>query len=148
MSSAPTSRRSAALAARPPRYARVRPSAVTRRASTSSSASGASRSPSDARSGSDSSKTPSTYASAAPRTHDPGPRAPAEQQVEGVREHRLARSGLTREHREAGAEPQLGPLDEQEVLDTQLDQHARGSTNEPRRIRGRTARLTQIRRRA
>src|SRR3954468_12141423 len=72
MSSEPTSRRSATVAERPPRYARVRPSALTRRATTSSSASGANRSPRSRRSASDSSNTPSTYASAAPGRTIPG----------------------------------------------------------------------------
>src|SRR3954468_16425216 len=66
MSSEPTSRRSATVAERPPRYARVRPSALTRRASTSSSASSGIRSPSSERRSFPSSNTPSTYASAAP----------------------------------------------------------------------------------
>ena len=60
------SRRSAAVALRPFTYARVRPSALTRRARTSSSASSASRSPSDARSAFGRSNAPSTYASDAP----------------------------------------------------------------------------------
>ena len=33
-----------------------------------------------------------------------------------------------------GAEPQLGPLDQQEVLDAQLVEHARGCTSRARRI--------------
>jgi hypothetical protein len=58
------------------------------------------------------------------RAHDARARLAAQQQVERVREHGLARARLAREHVEPGPEPQLGPLDQQEVLDTQLFQHA------------------------
>ena len=65
--------------------------------------------------------------------HDPGARLAAEQQVERVREHGLARAGLAGEHVQAGPEAQLGPLDQQEVLDAQLVQHAAGCTSGSRR---------------
>ena len=58
----------------------------------------------------------------------------AEQQVERMGEHGLARSGLAGEHVEARREAQLGPLDQQEVLDAQLGEHAPGSTGARRRI--------------
>jgi hypothetical protein len=48
-----------------------------------------------------------------------------------VGEHGLARPGLPREHVQARHEPQLGPLDQQEVLDTQLKEHAPRMTFEP-----------------
>ena len=60
------------------------------------------------------------------RPHDPRPGPPAEQQVQRVGEHRLARAGLAREHVEARPESQLGPFDQKEVLDAQLQQHASG----------------------
>jgi len=40
-----------------------------------------------------------------------------------VREHGLARPGLPRQHVQARREAQLGPLDQQEVLDPKLEQH-------------------------
>src|SRR5215208_4133495 len=43
--------------------------------------------------------------------HDPGPRLAAEQEVQRVRQHRLAGPGLAREHVEPRPEAQLGPLD-------------------------------------
>jgi hypothetical protein len=59
-----------------------------------------------------------------PGPHDPRPRAAAQQQVQRVREHRLARAGLPGEDVQAGREAQLGPFDEEEVLDAQLQEHA------------------------
>ena len=70
-----------------------------------------------------------------PGAHDARPRLAPEQQVERVREHGLAGPGLAREHVEPGRQAQLGPLDEQEVLDTQLFQHAARSTSRSRRTR-------------
>ena len=61
--------------------------------------------------------------------HDPGPRLAAEQQVERVGEHGLARARLAGEHVQARPEAQLGALDEQEVLDTQLVEHGRRCTS-------------------
>ena len=60
------------------------------------------------------------------RPHDPGPRPAAEQQVERVGEHGLARAGLACEHVQPRRETQVGPLDEQQVLDVQLVQHRAG----------------------
>ena len=57
------------------------------------------------------------------RPHDPGARLAAQQQVERVREHGLARAGLARQDVQPGAEPQLRPLDQQQVLDAQFFQH-------------------------
>ena len=37
--------------------------------------------------------------------------------------HRLSRPGLPRDRVQARAEPQFGPLDQQQVLDPQLAQH-------------------------
>ena len=59
----------------------------------------------------------------------PGARLAAEQQVERVGQHRLARAGLARDRVQPGPEPQLGPLDQQQVLDAQLEQHAARSTS-------------------
>ena len=63
--------------------------------------------------------------------HDARLRAPAQQQVEGVGEHGLARAGLPRQHVEAAREPQFGALDEQEVLDAQLAEHCHGVAAAP-----------------
>ena len=68
------------------------------------------------------------------RADDAGLRAPAEQQVQRVREHGLARAGLARQHVEPGREAQLGPLDQQEVLDAQLGEHRHGVPARARRI--------------
>ncbi len=65
------------------------------------------------------------------RAHDSRPRLPAQQQVQGVREHRLARAGLPRDRRQPGAGPQLGPLDQQQVLDAQLEEHRPGVPARP-----------------
>jgi len=51
-------------------------------------------------------------------------RATSEQQVERVGEHRLAGARLAREHVQPGRQPQLRALDQQEVLDVQLLDHA------------------------
>ena len=51
---------------------------------------------------------------------DVAPRLAAEQQVQGVREQRLAGAGLAREHVEPGGQAQLGALHQQQVLDAQL----------------------------
>ena len=50
-------------------------------------------------------------------------------------QHGLARAGLPRQDVEARRQAQLGPLDEQEVLDAQLAQHAPGCTSAARRTR-------------
>ena len=71
------------------------------------------------------------------RSHDAGARLAAEQQVERMGEHRLARTGLAGEDVEARTEAQLGPLDQQQVLDSQLVQHAAGSISGCRRSRAR-----------
>ena len=65
--------------------------------------------------------------------HDPRPRAAAEQQVERMGEHGLARARLAREHVQARGEAQLGPFDEEEVLDAQLQEHVRACTSAHRR---------------
>ena len=60
------------------------------------------------------------------RAHDSGARLSAEQQVQGVRENRLARPGLARDRRQPRTGPQLGPLDQEQVLDAQLEEHQAG----------------------
>ena len=57
------------------------------------------------------------------RPHDPRPRLAAQQQVERVGEHGLARAGLPRQGVQARAEAQLGALDQQQVLDAELVEH-------------------------
>ena len=69
-----------------------------------------------------------------PRPHDAAARPAAEQQVERVGEHGLAGARLPREHVQPGAEPQLGPLDQQQVLDTQFAEHVPRCTSAPRRM--------------
>ena len=88
-----------------------------------------SRSASSASSGSSSSpagrsKTPSTQASSAPGPDDLRARLAAHQQVERVGEDGLPGPGLAGDRVQALAEAQLGPLDQQQVLDPQLAQHA------------------------
>ena len=58
-----------------------------------------------------------------PRPHDLRPRLAAHQQVERVGEHGLAGAGLPGDRVEPLAQAQLGPLDQQQVLDSQLAQH-------------------------
>src|SRR6185312_8442381 len=53
---------------------------------------------------------------------DPGARLAAEQQIQRVREHGLARARLPREHVEPGTETELCPLDQKKVLYAQLVQ--------------------------
>jgi hypothetical protein len=65
------------------------------------------------------------------RPHDARLRPPAEQEVERVGEHGLARPGLPRQHVQPAREPQFGPLDEQEVLDAQLAEHCHGVAAAP-----------------
>jgi hypothetical protein len=54
------------------------------------------------------------------RPHDAGPWFAAEQQIQGVREHSLPGTRLARDDVQAGFEPQLGALDQEEVLDSEL----------------------------
>ncbi len=58
------------------------------------------------------------------RPHDPARRAAAQQQIERVGEHRLAGPGLAGEDVQPRSEAQLSTLDQQQVLDAQLLQHA------------------------
>ena len=67
-------------------------------------------------------------------TDDPRPRAAAEQQVEGVREHGLARAGLAGEDVQPARQAQLRLLDQEQILDTQLLQHLTWSTSARGRI--------------
>ena len=71
------------------------------------------------------------------RPDDPAARLAAHQQVERMRQHGLARAGLAGDHREAAARPQLGALDQQQVLDAQLQEHGACLPAAPRRS-GRT----------
>ncbi len=73
------------------------------------------------------------------RAHHPGLGPSAEQEVQGVCEHRLAGPGLARQDVESGRQAQLGPLDEEEVLDAQLVQHGCDATR-PRGRNGSNAR--------
>ena len=54
---------------------------------------------------------------------DAAPALAAEQQVERMGEKRLAGAGLARDDVEAGIEPQLGALDQEEVFDAELEEH-------------------------
>src|SRR5918994_2889577 len=63
------------------------------------------------------------------------PRLAPHQQVDRVREDRLPGPGLAGDRVEAPAEPKLGPLDQEQVLDTQLVQHAARSSDGCGRIR-------------
>ncbi len=67
------------------------------------------------------------------RPHDPRARLAAQEQVERVREHGLARTRLARDRGQAGSRAQLGALDQQQVLDPELEEHASGNISEPRR---------------
>ena len=60
-------------------------------------------------------------------------------------QHGLARAGLAGEHVQAGTEAQLGPLDQQQVLDAQLVQHAAGCISGTRRSRPVCANHAQVR---
>ena len=73
------------------------------------------------------------------RAHDARARLAAEQQIQRMREHRLARARLPREHVQARTEAQLGPFDQEEILDAQFVEHVEGSTSGAGRI-GREAR--------
>jgi hypothetical protein len=70
------------------------------------------------------------------RPHDPRPWLAAQQQVQRVGEHGLARAGLAGQDVQAAAEGQLGPLDQQEVLYAQLVEHAARCISGARRSRG------------
>ncbi len=61
--------------------------------------------------------------------YDPRPRAPAQQQIERVREHGLAGAGLAGEHVQPWRQAQLRLLDQQQILDTELLQHATWSSS-------------------
>jgi hypothetical protein len=60
------------------------------------------------------------------RAHDPGLRLSAEEQVQRVRQHRLPGPRLARDRGQPVARPQLGPLDQEQVLYAQLEQHPAG----------------------
>ena len=65
------------------------------------------------------------------RPDDPRARLAAEQEVERVGEHRLARAGLAGDRGQARPRPQLGALDQQQVLDAELQEHAAGIPARP-----------------
>ena len=65
------------------------------------------------------------------RPHDSRARLSAQEQVERVREHGLPGTGLARDGGEAVARPQLGPLDQEQVLYAQLEQHPAGVPARP-----------------
>ena len=60
------------------------------------------------------------------RAHNARPGPASQQEVERVGEDRLPRAGLAGDGREPLTGPQLGPLDQQEVLDAQLEEHGSG----------------------
>ena len=57
------------------------------------------------------------------RAHDSRSRLAPQQQVEGVREHGLARARLPGDRVQARVERDLRALDQEQVLDTQLEEH-------------------------
>src|SRR4051794_8433782 len=60
---------------------------------------------------------------ARPWPDDVRPGLPSHQQVEGVREDRLARPGLAGDRVQPGAEAQLGALNQEQVFDSELEEH-------------------------
>ncbi len=75
--------------------------------------------------------------------HDARPRLAAEEQIQRVGEHRLARARLPREHVQARTEAQLGPFDQEEILDAQFVKHVEGSTSGAGRIAREARQLLQ-----
>src|SRR5882762_6528089 len=47
------------------------------------------------------------------------------QQLQGVHQDRLARSGFARQHRQSGAQLELDAVDDGEVADLKISEHAR-----------------------
>ena len=70
------------------------------------------------------------------RPHDSRARLASQQEVERVREHGLAGTGLTGQRIEPGTEPELGPFDQEQVLDAKLYEHTFGCTGRSRRNAG------------
>ena len=66
-----------------------------------------------------------TLACALPRADQPGVGAIAERQPERVEQDRLARAGLAGQHAKAGLELELEPVDQHDVADGELPQHRR-----------------------
>ena len=66
-----------------------------------------------------------TAAPSSPERTSAGVGARAEREAERVEQDRLARAGLAGEHAEPRLELQLEPLDEHDVMDGELPQHAR-----------------------
>ena len=66
-----------------------------------------------------------------PGAHHAAPRAAAEQQVERVRQQRLAGPRLAGQHVQPRGEPQLGAIHQQQVLDPEFVEHQEWSTNRP-----------------
>ena len=60
------------------------------------------------------------------RAHDSGPRLAPQEQVERVRQHGLPGAGLAGDRGEPAAGAKLGPLDQEQVLDAQLEEHRSG----------------------
>src|SRR5687768_7721260 len=67
------------------------------------------------------------------RPHDSRPWLPAQQQIERMRQDRLASPRLARDGRQAVSRPQLGTLDQEQVLYAQLEQHPLWCTSAVRR---------------
>ena len=126
----------------PGRRRRVRPSALTRRASTISSASSPMRSRRSASSGSSSSPARQLEDAldvglARARAHDPGRGLPPSSRSSACASTVLPAPVSPVMAFRPGAEPQLGPLDQQQVLDSQLAGARRRCTSAP----GRNARV-------
>ena len=64
-----------------------------------------------------------------------GARAPAEREHDGVDDDRLAGARLARERREAARELELGRVDDREVADLQVREHAQYSSPPERPLR-------------
>ncbi len=103
---------------------------------TTSSASAGRRSPSSPRRSSGRSKTPSTYASAAPGRTIPGRARPPSSRSSACASTVLPAPVSPVRTFSPRGQPQLCPLDQQEVLDAKLTQHARKSSSARRRIAG------------
>ncbi len=69
------------------------------------------------------------------RPDDLGARLAAHQEIERVREHGLSRAGLARDRVQTRPQPELSALDQEEVLDSQLEQHPYTDSGRRRRIR-------------
>ena len=127
--SAPMSRSSPAGTAAPPTKARLPPSLFSVRRTISGSPGSismpCSREQRDGPGGpAGSSISADTAAASWPAADQPGVGARAERQAERVEQDRFAGAGLAGEHAEARLELELEPLDEHDIVDGELPQHA------------------------